>query len=697
MRICPGCRSVYDESVHVCDKDGLPLLDVSPTFASIKEGEVPETPLPGRDQALRPGMMVGEYMIERVIAEGGMGHVYAGIHPLISKRVAIKVLSKRFAQDAKAISRFVLEARSVNQIGHHNIVDIFSIGELDDGRNYLIMELLDGLPMHEVLQNVKRFKAGEILPVYQQLCDALEAAHSKSFVHRDLKPDNVVILRRPPHPFIKILDFGIAKLRGSGSQGENTEVGTVLGTPEYMAPEQCRGGQIDARVDIYALGVMLYELVTGRKPFTDSNPLRILSKQMREQPVPPSRLAPIPKALELVILQAMAKDPAARYATVRDFFSAMQRATPELLPWSASLEPPTHRMPQEQVRTIPPESAMAAPAPPARRAPVARPPRPRRMDVPAPVSLSDSIDTSAEPDDEEETLVADAKPVAPLPMQMTSSPEPAKKKTGPPVADVKPVEPLPLSAARTPPPVFGTPPAHELDEASTIVEDDEPVMLVDRPMEDVVNPRMAQDTSGAHISATYDPPVLSFLKTAEGPHGHGPGLGGGPLHEASTGETTGERELPPPIPPPLPQEQHTLPLTPIVPQNGTGKGPIESMPSFEVVIEAPPSDDDLARGATVPMERLGADLDLSASFEDRSFDRTGPTAPRGDEPVLLSQPKAASLLRPDPTLRPAYGAGSARRGAPTSSSGKTVLIVVLGALVTAATLVGVAYALGYFG
>ncbi|MCA9671058.1 MAG: serine/threonine protein kinase [Myxococcales bacterium] len=415
MRVCPGCRTTYDESVQTCPKDGLPLLDVSPTFAALrKDGE--EDPLPpASDTAVKAGMMIGEFRVERTIAEGGMGAIYAAIHPVISKRVAVKVLNKRFAQDPKAVGRFVLEARSVNQIGHHCIVDIFSIGELDDGRNYLVMELLDGPALHQILPRVKRFRPGELVPVYEQLCDALMAAHEKGFVHRDLKPDNVIVLRRPPRPQIKILDFGIAKLRGAAtdSTSENTEVGTVLGTPEYMSPEQCRGSDVDARTDIYALGVMLYELVTGRKPFTDPSPMRILTMQLRDQPIPPSRIAPIPKALELVILRAMAKSPAERQSNAKLLFDEIRAAVPQALPWSADLSFHTETQPPKKKKPAPKADQ---PTPVA-----ARPPAPRALDVPAPISMTGTTDavSNEEVDDESATMVADSPPTpeitAPVP------------------------------------------------------------------------------------------------------------------------------------------------------------------------------------------------------------------------------------------------------------------------------------------
>ncbi|MCB9557851.1 MAG: serine/threonine protein kinase [Deltaproteobacteria bacterium] len=362
MRICPGCRASYeDDQARYCPQDGLPLLEISKTFAAVADESLDLSD--GAGVEITDGMMIGEYQVERTIAHGGMGVVYSAIHPVIHKRVAIKVLNLRYASDPKAVARFVLEARSVNQIGHHNIVDIFSIGELDDGRNYMVMELLDGLGLHEVLLNATRLEPAELLPVFEQLCDALDAAHSKNFIHRDLKPDNIVILRRPPRPQVKILDFGIAKLRGAAS-GE-TEVGTVLGTPEYMAPEQCRGDELDRRVDIYALGILLYELLVGNKPFSDPSPYNVLKMQVREAPPPPSRFISIHPQLEQLILRAMAKHRDERPPTAGALLAELQRAIGSSRPWTASLDPPAevHRRRQRE-QGQQPAAAQAAAMPP---------------------------------------------------------------------------------------------------------------------------------------------------------------------------------------------------------------------------------------------------------------------------------------------------------------------------------------------
>jgi serine/threonine protein kinase len=350
-RICPQCRQVFDGDASFCPHDGTPLIDHSRTFSSLSE-EANETPpaRPGEEVDVREGMLIGDFRVEKLLGEGGMGKIYAAVHPIISKRVAVKVLNRRYAQDAKAISRFVLEARSVNEIGHHNIVDIFSIGELDDGRNYFIMELLDGLGLDEILGRVGRLLPGQVLPVFEQLCDALHAAHVKGFVHRDLKPANIIVLRRPPYPFIKILDFGLAKLRGASSLVE-TKVGTVLGTPEYMAPEQCRGDQVDERSDLYALGVLLYELITGEKPFTAQSPFRVLVLQQSEPPKPPSQLVQIRPQVEQVILKALSKDARHRHASALQLLEELRAAIPRSQPWSVDFSAPRKRPRSDAVNT----------------------------------------------------------------------------------------------------------------------------------------------------------------------------------------------------------------------------------------------------------------------------------------------------------------------------------------------------------
>ena len=213
------------------------------------------------------GADVAGYVIDAEIGRGGMGVVYRATHPVIGKRAAIKVLGREASNNPAAVERFVQEARAVNQIGHPSIVDIFAFGHLPDGRHYLVMDLLEG----EALR--KRIKRGPLpvataAAVIDEIAVALMAAHAKGFIHRDLKPDNVFLVANPARVEIKLLDFGLAKLKATDSfRAYRTATGAQLGTPDYMSPEQLRGsGNVDPRTDIYALGVMTFELLTGSRP-----------------------------------------------------------------------------------------------------------------------------------------------------------------------------------------------------------------------------------------------------------------------------------------------------------------------------------------------------------------------------------------------------------------------------------------------
>jgi len=368
--ICPGCRTVYEEPLEVCPKDNLPLIVRTPTSIVMHQGEAEQVDLPDVGTFLSPGIVVGEYRIETPISASDMGSTYAAIHPLIRKRVAIRVLHKRYAQDPRAVSRFVMEARAVNEIGHHNIVDILSIGELWDGRNYLVMELLDGISLQGLLTREKRLKSGMLVPVFEQICDALNAAHAAGFVHRDLKPENVVILRRPPRPFVKIQDFGLAKLRGNDMR--EADVATLVGTPVYMAPEHSQSGEIDSRVDIYSLGVMLFEMLTGRPPYPANTLLEAFAAKVDPGPPRSPDLTALGAELEQVVFTAMAWAPEDRYPSVLAFWDALNRAVPDRLPWSVEMAPLTLAHLSGGGRTDPTPAGKRAPVPEPFEAPPAR-------------------------------------------------------------------------------------------------------------------------------------------------------------------------------------------------------------------------------------------------------------------------------------------------------------------------------------
>ena len=272
------------------------------------------------------GSVVGEYRIEGIAGRGGMGVVYSALQPVIEKKVAIKILNAQFSTDADLVRRFVDEARAVNRIGHENIIDIFSFGQLPDGRQYFVMEYLEGATLASRLDHASLPDA-DLPAILAQICDALEAAHAKKIVHRDLKPENIWIgSTSRGQPRVRLLDFGIAKLLETGARTV-TDVGAVMGTPHFMSPEQCNGRGVDQRTDIYALGVLMYRLFAGRLPFQGQTYAEILVRQITETPPPPSQIAPesraVPPALDRLVMSCLEKDPTLRPQEIGEVGTAL--------------------------------------------------------------------------------------------------------------------------------------------------------------------------------------------------------------------------------------------------------------------------------------------------------------------------------------------------------------------------------------
>jgi serine/threonine-protein kinase len=281
----------------------------------------------GADGKLRPGAFVGEYQIGHLLGAGGMGVVYAGTHPEIGKRVAIKVLGPHAAQHPDLIRRFKEEARAVNKIRHPNIIDIFAFNQLPDGRHYFVMEYLEGESLTARLERGE-MEFSEMRRLLGQICSALEAAHEEGVIHRDLKPDNIwVATQHRSESRIKLLDFGIAKLSDHPPNVKTTQAGVSLGTPHYMPPEQGLGRPVDHRADIYALGVVLYQIFAGALPFDGATTHEIVLKHVTEAPRRPSSHRPIaPAAMERIILDCLEKSPERRPQSVRALSERIEAA-----------------------------------------------------------------------------------------------------------------------------------------------------------------------------------------------------------------------------------------------------------------------------------------------------------------------------------------------------------------------------------
>jgi serine/threonine protein kinase len=317
MYVCPECGA-SGERDGFCTADGAELTAV---FG---------------DALL--GQSIGSYRIARLVGSGGMGQVYKGVHPTIGSRVAIKVLSAECARSPALVQRFFAEARAVNVVRHEAIVNVLDLLQLPDGRPCIVMEYLDGRPLSAAIRERGALPAGEMARLLGDVLDGLGAAHAHGIIHRDLKPDNVFVTAGGR---AKILDFGIAKLRPElSSMQDATRTGALLGTPHYMSPEQALGRSVDHRSDLYSLGLVLYEGLTGKKAFDAPSLYELLKLHVeRAPPSPRSLRSELSPALEAVVLRALAKEPGERFASAGEFRSALLGAAAGLPGLSPSVPP----------------------------------------------------------------------------------------------------------------------------------------------------------------------------------------------------------------------------------------------------------------------------------------------------------------------------------------------------------------------
>lgn len=282
----------------------------------------PSTPAGAKFDSLVGATLAERYEIIRRIGEGGMGAVYEARHAIIGKRVAIKVLLEKFLENEELIARLLQEARLASSIGHQNIVDVTDFGTTRDGRAFVVMEFLEGESLSQLIMRDAPLPVERSLGILKQVASALGAAHAKGIVHRDVKPENVYLVRRGDLDFVKVVDFGVSKAVRSreeaGSEWQRlTRTGAVLGTPLFMSPEQAAGNEdIDERADIWSTALILYECLTGELPFRGNNYLGVVAQIQNKDVQPPSAMRPelgIPPAVDRVIMRGLEKDRARRY------------------------------------------------------------------------------------------------------------------------------------------------------------------------------------------------------------------------------------------------------------------------------------------------------------------------------------------------------------------------------------------------
>jgi eukaryotic-like serine/threonine-protein kinase len=297
----------------------------------------------------QPRLLGGRYELDGIVGRGGMAEVYRARDIRLDRIVAIKTLRADLARDQIFQARFRREAQSAASLNHPNIVAVYDTGEdMATGVPvpYIVMEFVDGRTVRDLLQDGHRLLPNRSLEIIDGVLRALDYSHQAGIVHRDIKPGNVMVTRNGD---VKVMDFGIARAM-SDAQATMTQTAQVIGTAQYLSPEQARGERVDSRSDLYSAGCLLYELLTGRPPFTGDSPVAIAYQHVRENPIPPSRVDPdVPAWADAIVLKAMAKPPADRYQTAADMRADLQRAASGLpvsaaAPTRADLYPPTQRM-----------------------------------------------------------------------------------------------------------------------------------------------------------------------------------------------------------------------------------------------------------------------------------------------------------------------------------------------------------------
>lgn len=362
---CPHCGKTYTSNTRICPDDGSVIEHASAVTSQVG------------------AVLDGKYRLDSFLSQGGMGAVYKATHVMLGKTIAVKLINPELVTSSDIVRRFQREARAATALNHPNIVSVYDLGQTADGTLYIAMEYVDGPSLKDVIERGHGVAPARAINLLRQVAAALSRAHRAGIIHRDLKPHNIMLSKSDDgRELVKLVDFGIAKT--FDEKTKLTSTGFPIGTPHYMPPEQASGGEVDARSDLYSVGIILYEMLTGVVPFDDTSTPAILIKQVKEVPTPPSVRTPgvIPPALDEIALRLLQKNPADRFQTAEELGAALDEAAVAIVapdvtvPMPRPSGIPSQRTPVQRVSAVDPTVAApgrtpAAPPVPAAAAPAA--------------------------------------------------------------------------------------------------------------------------------------------------------------------------------------------------------------------------------------------------------------------------------------------------------------------------------------